>query len=1029
MGVFDTGGIVSVTPTEATNGSIQQPPGADPSSQYQYLRFTPGQTGPLAVIGVRTDPTQPASWAFDVTDTAGNTSHCRFRTPTAVNDTYVATEDAPLTVPGPGVLGNDTDPDGRPLVLGAGNSLPTNGTVAFNGDGGSFTYRPGANFSGTDSFTYFAITDRDGQLFSNEATVSLTVNSVNDAPVAGADSYATTEETPLTVAAPGVLGNDTDADGDALSAGSASTPANGRVALSPNGSFTYTPNVNFASTDTFTYVVSDGKGGNTPGTVTMAVAAVNDGPVAANDSYGTNEDTPLTVAPTGVLGNDTDVDGDSLTAVKVNNPTHGSVTLNTNGSFTYTPAPNYNGADSFTYTARDGTADSNVATVNLTVNPINDAPVATNDSYSTAEDTALTVAAPAMLANDSDVDGNALSAVKVNNPTHGSVTLNTNGSFNYTPAPSYNGADSFTYKANDGTADSNVATVNLSVTPVNDAPVANPDTYTTASATALSVPAPGVLGNDTDADGDALSAVSPTTPAHGTVALNANGSFTYTPTAGFSGTDTFTYAASNANGGSSTATVSITVTAPGDTRPTELAVNDLSVAEANLGTAPAIFTITRSGNVSGASTLKYKTSGGTATAGVDYSAVSSLQTLTFAAGETTKTVSVAVTGDTAPEANETFNLVLSSPTGAVLTDTTGVATIVNDDGSAYLTVGDIVVNEGDSGTTPATFTVTRSGNANGTSTVTVKTGGGTATAGTDYNAIASTVLTFNPGDTAITVPTTVIGDTVDEANETFNLVLSLPSGGTVLSDASGTATIVDNEGTVVPGPTTFLRIADVAVTEGNSGPTVATLTVTRSGNVSAPGTVKYVTGGGIATAGTDYTSTPAGTVLNFAAGQTSATVTVNVTGDTFAEANETFNVTLSGPTTGTVLSDPVGTATIVSDDGAAYLTVANISGAEGNSGATPFTFTITRSGNTTGTSTVKVATSGGTATGGGTDYTSIPAGTLVSFAAGQTSATVTVNVTGDTTVEPNETFNLVLSTPVGATVSDTSGTATIVNDD
>src|SRR5204862_378178 len=182
-----------------------------------------------------------------------------------------------------------------------------------------------------------------------------------------------------------------------------------------------------------------------------------------DDSYTTAEDTTLTIAPPGVLANDSDVDGDALTAVLVSPPTHGSLTLNTNGSFSYVPAANYNGPDSFTYKANDGQADSGIATVSITIIGVNDAPVAVNDSYTTTEDTTLNVAAPGVLANDSDVDGDTLNAILVSQPTHGTLTLNGNGSLTYVPASNYLGSDSFTYKANDGQADSGIATVSITI--------------------------------------------------------------------------------------------------------------------------------------------------------------------------------------------------------------------------------------------------------------------------------------------------------------------------------------------------------------------------------------------------------------------------------------------------------------------------------------------------------------------------------------------------------------------------------------
>ena len=195
--------------------------------------------------------------------------------------------------------------------------------------------------------------------------------------------------------------------------------------------------------------------------------------MAANDSYNTNEDTLLTVAAAGVLANDSDVDGDGLHAVVASGTTHGDDAERGDGSFTYTPAANYYGADSFSYKAPDAALDSNVATVSIVVNPVNDAPVAANDSYSTNEDTQLTVEiAASVLGNDSDVDGDSLHAVLVSSPSHGTLVLNANGSFTYAPAANYNGTDSFTYKASDGMASSNVATVTITVTAVNDAPTA-----------------------------------------------------------------------------------------------------------------------------------------------------------------------------------------------------------------------------------------------------------------------------------------------------------------------------------------------------------------------------------------------------------------------------------------------------------------------------------------------------------------------------------------------------------------------------
>src|SRR5439155_730467 len=247
----------------------------------------------------------------------------------------------------------------------------------------------------------------------------------------------------------------------------------------------------------------------------------------------------------GVLANDSDVDGDSLNAVLVSQPRHGSLTLNSNGSFSYVPSANYNGSDSFTYQANDGQADSGIATVSITITGVNDAPVALNDSYTTAEDTTLTVAVPAVLANDTDVNGDTLSAVFVSQPTHGSLALPYTTRFRSVPSANYNGSDSFTYQANDGQADSGIATVSITITGVNDAPVAVNDSYSTAEDTTLTVVVPGVLANDSDVDGDTLNAVLVSQPRHGNLTLNSNGSFSYVPAADYNGSDSFTYQAND----------------------------------------------------------------------------------------------------------------------------------------------------------------------------------------------------------------------------------------------------------------------------------------------------------------------------------------------------------------------------------------------------------------------------------------------------------------------------------------------------
>lgn len=282
----------------------------------------------------------------------------------------------------------------------------------------------------------------------------------NVAPTAEDDDYATLNNAVLSIAAPGVLDNDVDLNGDALSATLDSTVTNGVLSFEVDGSFVYTPTLGFVGTETFTYTVSDGQLTDTAA-VTLTVGSPNDAPVASDDDYATAKNTTLTIAAPGVLDNDTDTENDALTAVLQSDVSNGTLQLNADGSFTYTPDNGFTGSDSFTYVANDGFSDSNVATVTILVT--NTAPLARNDSYDTVVDEPLSIDAPGVLANDVDDDGDTLEAMLQQGPQHGTVALSPDGSFIYVPSSGYMGADSFTYYATDGTDNSNTATVTIRV--------------------------------------------------------------------------------------------------------------------------------------------------------------------------------------------------------------------------------------------------------------------------------------------------------------------------------------------------------------------------------------------------------------------------------------------------------------------------------------------------------------------------------------------------------------------------------------
>jgi VCBS repeat-containing protein len=237
------------------------------------------------------------------------------------------------------------------------------------------------------------------------------------------------------------------------------------VTLSANGSFTYTPAAGYDGTDTFTYRANDGTGLSNLATVTIVVNAGNDAPIAVNDSYGATEDSPLAVAAAaGVLRNDSDAEGSPLQAILVEGPAQGTLTLNANGSFVYTPPADFNGTDSFTYRTSDGSLLSNEAIAVITVGPVNDAPVAYGQSVTALKDSTITIALVAQ-----DEEGSPLTYRIVSGPAHGTLS-GSGASLRYTPARKFIGADSFRFVANDGQADSAPAVVSITVASTKNQP-------------------------------------------------------------------------------------------------------------------------------------------------------------------------------------------------------------------------------------------------------------------------------------------------------------------------------------------------------------------------------------------------------------------------------------------------------------------------------------------------------------------------------------------------------------------------------
>ena len=450
-----------------------------------------------------------------------------------------------------------------------------------------------------------------------------------------------------------------------------------------------------------------------------------------------------------------------------------------------------------------------------------------------------------------------------------------------------------------------------------------------------------------------------------------------------------------------------------------LRIGDATVDE---GGGPAVFTVTASAESSGTMTVDYETADDSATAGGDYTSTSG--TLTIGAGELSATFEVPVIDDFVPEAAETFAVNLSNAQGAIIEDDEGVGTIRDDDGTSpppttpSLRIGDATVDEGGG---PAVFTVTASAESSGTMTVDYETADDSATAGDDYTSTSGT-LTFSAGQRTATIEVTVLDDSGEEQDETFKVRLTDPVGATI-EDDEGIGTIHDDDGTSPPPTMPSLRIGDATVDEGG-GPAV--FTVTASAESSGTMTVDYETADDSATAGDDYTST-SGT-LTFSAGQRTATIEVTVLDDSGEEQDETFKVRLTDPA-GATIEDDEGVGTIRDDDGTSPPPTTpslRIGDATVDEGGGPAVFTVTASAESSGTMTVDYETADDSATAGD-DYTST-SGTLT-FSAGQRTATIEVTVLDDSDEEPDETFKVRLTNPVGATIEDDEGVGTIHDDD
>ncbi|TDW66953.1 CshA-type fibril repeat protein [Curtobacterium sp. PhB25] len=867
----------------------------------------------------------------------------------------------------------------------------TNAVIAKgNGNTGTFTFPAATTADGTDVMVTFTNTLK---------AVHVTTTS---------DTGNTPNGTKLTVPAKGVLANDS---GTGLSVVSNATPAHGTATVQPDGSYTYTPADGFSGTDTFQYTAKDSSGQTSTSTVTITVA-----PAGTDDAFSVHAGQTATAdAKTGLLAND---HGTGLTVTGNTKPAHGDLTVEKDGSYSYTPTAGYSGPDSFTYTAKDGDGAEISGTVTITVLPTAVAdtvtatagsPISGSGSGTPGTGTPGTGnpgTAPGLLANDLGSDLTVTGSTK---PSHGDVVVAKDGSYTYTPATGYSGPDSFTYTVTDGTGGTDTVTVTVNV-----APLAKDDTVRVAAGTTYTADtrATGVLGNDL---GTGLTISSNTKPAHGELTLDkATGAITYTPADGFSGTDSFRYTATDTAGAPTTATVTITVnpTIANDTTTTSAGTPvNVDVQHNDRGSDLVTTIVTGPANgtavVAEDGTVEYTPTG-------DFSGTDSFTyTVTDGSKVTTSPATVTVTvqpvanGDTvSTKSGETLTIAPETLTGndkGTKLTVTDAAAVPDADGTTH---GDVTIDPttgvitytpkpGFSGTDTVTYTVRDDSGQTTTGTITVVVGPmatpdtATATAGTTLtvggDGDGRTGVLGNDEGTKLTATVDLEPANGDlelaedgaytytpkdgfSGTDTFTYTAKDPSGGT----ATGVVTITVEPGTepdeitVNAGGSKTVTSAELTGNDHGTGLSVLDIPVGKSGTNGTAvrnddGTVTYTPKPGFS--GTDeftYTVTDRNGLTN------TGTVSVRVTpvtagGSTSTDADGSITV----PADKGVLDGATGTDLHVTDntDPSHGDVVVDKDGGytytpkPGYSGPDSFDYTVTdgSGGTTTGTVTIVVA--------------------------------------------------------------------------
>ncbi|WP_139137331.1 tandem-95 repeat protein, partial [Vibrio tasmaniensis] len=471
---------------------------------------------------------------------------------------YTIEEDGSLTFTDEQLLAGASDIDGDELSVADVSYTGAEGVFTDNGDG-TYTFAPNENFNGDVSLD-FSVSDGTETV---DANIDVTVTDVNDAPVAGATSYQMNEDGTITLSPEQLIANSSDVDGEVSLDSVSYSGADGILVQNEDGSVTFAPNENFNGDINLDVTVIDDDGATAQTNAGIEVIAVNDAPVAGNVAYSVDEDGSITLSQEQLLANASDVDGDALTASNLSAGDNATVTANDDGSFTITPDADFNGDIDLSFDVSDG-LETVQAGVDLTVNPVNDLPTAADQSFTVEEDGTLIFTDADLLAGATDIDGDDLSITDVSyTGAEGVFTDNGDGTYSFAPNENFNGDVNLGFTVFDGTETVD-ANIDVTVTDVNDAPVAGSTSYQMNEDGTITISPEQLIANSSDVDGEVSLESVTYTGSDGELVQNDDGSVTFTPSENFNGDISLDVVVTDDDGATATTTAGIEVLAVND---------------------------------------------------------------------------------------------------------------------------------------------------------------------------------------------------------------------------------------------------------------------------------------------------------------------------------------------------------------------------------------------------------------------------------------------------------------------------------